>query len=196
MRYVLLVLGILILLAASVGVVVRSFQVGTAIEARTEVPQTGQAEPATEDRIPVAAEPKIAQQPDPRIPVAARVPALPDPAAIPAQSQPRQEAALPPSSAPGKVPFRDRLDLTAAQMERVRYVLLTHNIMQLEAADFPLQVGATVPENVNLLPLPIELSELVPDFEYYSYVISRDQIAIVATDKREIKLLIAVPAPA
>ncbi len=185
MRYILLVLGVLILLAASIAVVVRSFQIGVATEVRTEAPPPQLPDPAPEDRIPVAAQ-------APSLPALTGTPE--EPRLHPEEPRPHEEASLPVS--PSRVPFRNRLDLTPEEIERVRYVLLTHNIMQLEETDFPLRVGASVPEGVVLTPLPIELAKLVPDYSYYSYAISRNQIAIVVTESREIKLLIPVPAPA
>ena len=62
--------------------------------------------------------------------------------------------------------------------------------MPSDAAKFPLRVGASVPANVPLKPLPPEVARIVPAYKNYSYVMTQNQIAIVITEKREIDLLI------
>lgn len=99
-----------------------------------------------------------------------------------------------PPTAPAAVSANGRLVFSPAQEERVRYVLMSHNVMQTEAPDFPLQLGATVPETVRLSPLPIELAEIVPNYRAYAYVISQNRIVIVTADRRTISSLISIEA--
>ena len=80
--------------------------------------------------------------------------------------------------------------LSQAQEERVRYVLQSHNIIQAEVTDLPLRPGSTVPKDVVLSPLPIELGNIVPDYRSYSYVFIQDRIVIVNTSSREIGLVL------
>jgi hypothetical protein len=82
------------------------------------------------------------------------------------------------------------LALSREQQERIRNILLSHNIMQSPASEFPLQVGALVPPEVELMPLPHEIADAIPNYRGYSYVISQDRIVIVVTEKRAISLLI------
>jgi hypothetical protein len=82
------------------------------------------------------------------------------------------------------------LALSREQQERIRNILLSHNIMQSPASEFPLQVGALVPPEVELMPLPPENADAIPNYRGYSYVISQDRIVIVVTEKRAISLLI------
>jgi hypothetical protein len=98
--------------------------------------------------------------------------------------------ATPPPSAPSGA----RLNPTAGQAERLRYVLLSHTIMQSEAPEFPLRIGGTVPPNVTLMPMPREIADVIPDYARYSYVLTQYQIVIVVTERREIDLLIPIPA--
>jgi Protein of unknown function (DUF1236) len=82
------------------------------------------------------------------------------------------------------------LNLSPAQQEKVRYVLQSHNILQSEVVDFPLRVGTAIPKEVDLLPLPIELVSVVPNYRNYSYAFMQDRIVIVATNSREIGLIL------
>jgi hypothetical protein len=83
-----------------------------------------------------------------------------------------------------------RLNPTAEQTAKLRYVLLSHTIVQSEAPEFPLRIGGTVPPEVSLMPLPREVADAIPGYANYSYVISQYQIVIVITERREIDLLI------
>lgn len=84
------------------------------------------------------------------------------------------------------------LSLSAEQQQKIRDLLLTHNIMQSPASEFPLQLGAIVPVEVVLMPMPHEVAEAIPDYRSYSYVIAHDRIVIVATETRAIRFLIAM----
>jgi hypothetical protein len=66
--------------------------------------------------------------------------------------------------------------------------------MQSEAPEFPLRIGGTVPPNVTLMPMPREIADVIPDYARYSYVLTQYQIVIVITERREIDLLIPIPA--
>jgi hypothetical protein len=124
-----------------------------------------------------------------------------------AQASPYEPLILPPSGVSGgnitagspEITLRDkrgalpadaRLNLSPAQAEKVRYVLQSHNIIQSEVVDIPLRPGSTVPKEVELLPLPMELGGVVPDYSSYSYVFAQDRILIVATNSREIGLIL------
>jgi hypothetical protein len=95
---------------------------------------------------------------------------------------------------PPKTPAGARLNPTTEQTERLRYVLLSHTIMQSEAPEFPLRIGGMVPPNVTLVPMPREIADIIPDYARYSYVLTQYQIVIVVTERREIDLLIPIPA--
>lgn len=82
------------------------------------------------------------------------------------------------------------LVLTEEQKEKIRSVILSYSIAPRDVANFPLRLGAAVPADVPLKPLPPEVAKIVPGHKNYSYVVARNQIAIVITEKREIDLLI------
>jgi hypothetical protein len=178
-RYLLVGLGVLALLAASVALVLRDLpDVPERRAQRDAAPVNAESEPAAAN-----ATGKIALQSAPSIPLAADAPAIlfaPNTTDLAAVSSAEEGKPLP------------RLNLTAAQQEKVRDLLLTHSIMQTAAADFPLRQGGTVPESVPLLPVPHELAEAIPNFQRYSYVIAQNRIVIVLTDRREIGFLISI----
>lgn len=82
------------------------------------------------------------------------------------------------------------LALTAEEKEKVRNIIRSYSLVPSDAGKFPLRLGASVPANVPLKPLPPEVAKIVPDYKNYSYVMTQNQIAIVITEKREIDLLI------
>jgi hypothetical protein len=182
LRYLLIGLGVLALLAASVALVLRDLPDAPERRAQQDAaPVNAESEPAAANATDNAAG-KIALQPAPSIPLAADAPAIlfaPNTTDLAASSA-EEGKPLP------------RLNLTAAQQEKVRDLLLTHSIMQTAAADFPLRQGGTVPESVPLLPVPHELAEAIPNFQRYSYVIAQNRIVIVLTDRREIGFLISI----
>ncbi|HEX5778714.1 MAG TPA: DUF1236 domain-containing protein [Xanthobacteraceae bacterium] len=156
-------------------------------------PQRVATQPAEEDRIPQAAA-KPEPQPEPQTP--------PAPPLSTMQGRATELLAIPPAGIIGPKPSTPpavaaidpggRLSFSPAQEDRVRYVLMSHNVMQTEAPDFPLQLGGTVPENVRLAPIPIEISDIVPNYRAYAYVISQNRIIIVATERRTISALISI----
>lgn len=158
------------------------------------IPQAGDRAGEADDRIPQAAEQPEPQQPEP-LPHSTMQGRATELLAIPPAGILGAPSAQPADPAsPAAVTANGRLAFSPAQEERVRYVLMSHNVMQTEAPDFPLQLGATVPENVPLSPLPIELAEIVPDYRAYAYVISQNRIVIVTADRRTIGALIPIEA--
>jgi hypothetical protein len=149
--------------------------------------------PQAEDRVPQS-EQKIPQAEERAPPAAAQAEPQPEPAPSPApfstmQGRATELLAIPPAgvlggpalqsapqaaATPAAVGAGGRLTFSPAQEERVRYVLMSHNVMQTEAPDFPLQLGGIVPETVRLSPLPIEVSDVVPNYRAYAYVISQN----------------------
>ena len=99
---------------------------------------------------------------------------------------------LPASLGPDSKAAVSRLQLSTEQQDKVRYVLLSHNIVQSDTAGFTLQLGVVVPQNVPLTPLPHEVADAVPNYRAYSYVIAQDRIAIVGNGRREIGFLISL----
>lgn len=177
MRYLLIGLAVLIGLAASAALVVRSFQTIPEEVAAERTPA-----PEVKPEAPAAAQPPVrhAREEPVQLPVAAVPP--PMIAAIPPdRSMPQR-----PQAGADLGPLR----LSEEQRGRLRDVLLTHNVMQTEASLPAIRIGATVPEDIQLSPLPIEIADAVPAYVRYSYVIADNRIAIVRNEKREIEAVI------
>ncbi len=199
-------------LAVSVALVIRNLPEGDMAPG----PQSAKA-PVRAEAPVVAAKPEPAPQPAPATPAvdqdrvpqtAAKAEPQPEPSAPAApplstmQGRAAELLAIPPAGVIGGQPSPSaavaavtpdgRLQFSPAQEDRVRYVLMSHNVMQTEAPDFPLQPGGTVPENVRLAPIPIEISDIVPNYRAYAYVISQNRIVIVAADRRTISALISI----
>lgn len=202
----LIALGVAAALALSVLLVLRNLPGETPQAAVPEqvqaTEQAAQDEPAVEEAAPevtASAPVPAVEEILPRPPAAAPVvePLIAKPAGT--QGSPFEPLILPPSGlsggriaalppAPDGAPVERtaRFSLSAAQEEKLRYVLQSHNIMQTEVGDFPLRPGSAVPKEVHLTPLPIELANVVPNYRSYSYVFAQDRIVIVLTDSREI----------
>jgi hypothetical protein len=212
-------LGVALALTISVALIVRNLPAETPVpeqqetaspEAKADLPPPPEkivtaASPAVTAPPPTIAAPSIAFPP-PAVatspPVVAK-PANPfDPESLPSPGYigpGRPDAPPPQAAAPGRespasesrgVRTGSRLNLTTEQAAKLRYVLLTHTIMQSEAPEFPLRIGGSVPPEVSLMPLPREVADAVPGYRNYSYVISQYQIVIVVTERREIDLLL------
>ena len=173
LRYSLMAFAVIAALAVSIALVVRALQ-------STSLQPTPDGTAPSESAAPAA--PSAASERDKPMDRAFAPLALPPAGKIGAE--------LPADS--GSEAAVSRLQLSPEQQDKVRYVLLSHNIMQSPAADFPLQVGGVVPQNVPLTPLPREVADAVPNYRAYSYVISQNRIAIVGNDRREIGFLIPI----
>jgi hypothetical protein len=108
-----------------------------------------------------------------------------EPLILPPSGESAVSALAPPPEGKGA-----RLSLTAAQEERIRYILQSHNIIQSEVSDFPLQPGGILPKEILLSPLPNELATVVPNYRAYAYVFMQDRIVIAAMNSREIGLIL------
>jgi hypothetical protein len=210
-------LAVAAVMAISVALVIRSLPDGDAaspppaakVPPPAQQPETGEktpeptpapapsTPPPAEDRIPQAtakAEPQPEQPAPPVPPFSTMQGRATELLAIPPAGVIGPQPASPSEPGAAAVAPDGRLNFSPAQEERVRYVLMSHNVMQTEAPDFPLQVGATVPDNVRLAPLPIEIADIVPNYRAYAYVISQNRIVIVTAERRTITSLISIEA--
>jgi hypothetical protein len=200
MRFVLIGFALLIGLAASAALVLRSFdsmpaapvaeQAAPPAES-TPAPAALQAEATAARSQPATAAARIEPEPAAKLelPVAAQLPLVQRPQPVPQQPPVAALAPAPQSAKPNLAPGTP-LRLTEEQRGRLREVLLAHNVMQAEAPATALRVGGTVPEDIVLSPLPIEIADAVPAYSRYSYLIAQDRIAIVRNERREIEALI------
>ena len=193
LRYSLVAFAVIAALAVSVALVMRAMQ------SATPPPQSVTPSPTQNPPSPPAQEDGIATSESP-------APAMPVPGQNTMSGRIFDPLVLPPAGKNGpdagsKIGAGQpgggelagaRLNLSAEQQEKIRYVLLSHNIVQSDTAGFTLQIGGVVPQNVPLTPLPHEVADAVPNYRAYSYVIAQDRIAIVANGRREIGFLISL----
>jgi hypothetical protein len=184
-------LVVAVVLAVSVALLMRDFPAGSRLakqdKAAPQITAPAAPPPSTEQSTEKNTEQATEQRSIPG--EIFNLKALPSPGYAGSDRPPPPLAALQPADSAGT-----RLNPTTGQAERLRYVLLSHTIMQSEAPEFPLRIGGTVPPNVTLMPMPREIADVVPDYARYSYVLTQYQIVIVVTERREIDLLIPIPA--
>src|SRR4029079_5456403 len=99
-------------------------------------------------------------------------------------------------------PSLPKLNLTAAQREQVRQVLLTkHTEVEFRlkatksAKDFTPKIGAKLPKGVKADGLPSELTQKIPQLADYGYAKMKDQILIVNELTGEIAEMIPETQP-
>jgi hypothetical protein len=208
LQFSLLGLAVAAAIAISVLVLVRNFSTEQAQQAATR-------EVAAQEKVAPAAAPPAEDAPAKETVAEAFAPPPESPAPVApfianpvgSQRSAYEPLIVPPSGASGESitvvsrepespaksndsPAAGRLTLSPSQEERVRYVLQSHNIIQSEATDVPLRPGSVLPKEVTLSPMPIELANVVPNYRSYSYVFMQDRIVIVATNSREIGLIL------
>ena len=59
-------------------------------------------------------------------------------------------------------------------------------------ANFTIRVGARVPRTVRFYPLPVEIVEIVPEYQGYEYVLVGDEILII--DPETLEIVAVLPA--
>ena len=192
MRAVNYVLGgaiVALAIAVSITLLVRNFPAGSPLSRPHEIAATGKDSPDARSSPEQSVAPPQAAAPGQRTKPGDlfSLEALPSPGYV----GPGKFETPPRATAQSRGPSEGgRLNLTAGQSARIRYVLLSHTIMQSDAPEFPLRIGGAVPQEVSLTPLPRDVADAIPGYLNYSYVIAQYQIVIVVTERREIDLLI------
>jgi len=59
-------------------------------------------------------------------------------------------------------------------------------------ANFTIRVGARVPRTVRFYPLPVEIVDIVPEYQGYDYVLVGDEILII--DPETLEIVAVLPA--
>ncbi|MBI4273576.1 MAG: DUF1236 domain-containing protein [Rhizobiales bacterium] len=76
--------------------------------------------------------------------------------------------------------------LTADQRGRIVDIIKKQGFREATDIKFPLSVGAAVPLNENLFPLPASVAEIRPEWRDYHYLVVSGKVVIV--DPRELKV--------
>ena len=78
------------------------------------------------------------------------------------------------------------LQLTAQQRQQIRKIVGAERTGRTDNVDFALSIGAAVPRNVQLRPLPPQISGVLGGFQGDQYVLVRDQLVIVDPNARRV----------
>lgn len=95
------------------------------------------------------------------------------------QASPQQQLAG--ESSAGKIG-----ELTADQRAKIHQALREQNVETIDRPDFPVKLGAHIPETVKHHQIPIAVLDIAPRLRGYDYVRIGNQIAFVNPGTREI----------
>ena len=96
------------------------------------------------------------------------------------------------SAARGSVAGGSLVALTPAERRKVREIILSQTAAQEPRANFKLIIGAKVPGNVSLRPMPQEAVNVVPKFKDFDFTVVDDRIVVVQRSTREIDTMIPI----
>lgn len=82
-----------------------------------------------------------------------------------------------------------QLRLSDEQRRRVRAQLAGRGDARVQSADFTISVGASVPRQVQLPDLPMELADTLGGYHGSKYLIVRDQVVIVDESRRIVAII-------
>jgi hypothetical protein len=123
-------------------------------------------------------------------------------AGVRSPSEPREPASLDPGPlgqqfqgsggvAPdGSVPGGSLVALTFEQRGKLRDIIASQSAGQESSAKFKLMIGAKVPQNVSLQPMPEQAVKLVPKYKDFDFALLKDRIVVVQRSTREIDTII------
>ncbi len=78
-----------------------------------------------------------------------------------------------------------RLHISTRQRARLHDVLIRRRV-EPASVDFPVRVGARIPNYITSYPLPEEVHEYLPDYEGYRYFVTNDEVVLVDPDTLEV----------
>jgi hypothetical protein len=82
-----------------------------------------------------------------------------------------------------------QLRLTDEQRRRVRGQIAGRPEARVQTADFTISVGASVPPQVELQDLPMELADTLGGYHGSQYLIVRDQVVIIDESRRIVAII-------
>jgi hypothetical protein len=84
------------------------------------------------------------------------------------------------------------VQLSSEQRTKIHVTLANQRAERITNANFTIQVGARVPRTVRFYPLPVEIVEIVPEYQGYDYVLVGDEILII--DPETLEIVAVLPA--
>lgn len=94
-------------------------------------------------------------------------------AAAPALAQ-SNGAVAPPTQKPDAAPR-----LSGEQQDKIRDSVRNAKVDHVAKIDVPMRVGAEVPRNLHFYPFPKEVTEIVPEYAGYFYVVAAEKIVVI-----------------
>jgi hypothetical protein len=84
------------------------------------------------------------------------------------------------------------VQLSSEQRTKIHVTLANQRAERITNANFTIRVGARVPRTVRFYPLPVEIVEIVPEYQGYDYVLVGDEILII--DPETLEIVAVMPA--
>jgi hypothetical protein len=78
------------------------------------------------------------------------------------------------------------VQLSSEQRTKIHVTLANQRAERITNANFTIRVGARLPRTVRFYPLPVEIVEIVPEYQGYDYVLVGDEILIIDPETLEI----------
>ncbi len=110
-----------------------------------------------------------------------------------AQQQPSQDAKpsgqtarATPHVDPEKIRAEGSAEITKERAARIAELLLATATPQTASVSGAVHVGAPLPGEVDLMPLPTTIADLVPEYRDYEYVVVNNQIVFVKPATRQV----------
>ena len=94
--------------------------------------------------------------------------------------------------AQGSVPGGSLVALTEEERRKIRDIIIKQTAAQEARANFKVMVGAKVPQDVSLRPMPQEVVNVVPKYKDFDFTIVNDRIIVVQRSTREIDTMIPI----
>jgi hypothetical protein len=90
----------------------------------------------------------------------------------------------------GSIPGGALVALTEEERRKIRDIIVSQTAAQEPRANFRLMVGARVPRDVSLRPMPEEVVKAVPRYRDFDFTIVNGRIVVVQRNTREIDTMI------
>lgn len=114
-----------------------------------------------------------------------------------AQQQPGQEQAAPqtgeqtgksatPHVDPDKIHAEGSAEITKDRAARIAELLMATATPQTASVSGNVHVGAPLPGEVDLMPLPTTIADLIPEYRDYEYVVVNNEIVFVKPSTRQV----------
>jgi hypothetical protein len=84
------------------------------------------------------------------------------------------------------------VQLSSEQRTKIHMTLANQKAERVTNVNFSVKVGARVPRTVRFYPLPVEIVDIVPEYQGYDYVLVGDEILII--DPNTLEIVAVLPA--